>query len=66
MNCDNLVGRVVLDLKSGQQGTEIWLELDADLGVLGSQDNTPDDTSGINNAVTCPKEVIQLVLSINN
>ena len=36
----------------------IWGEL-----VFGSQNNTPDETNGINNAVSCYKETIQFSAS---
>jgi len=41
-------------LKSGWIQSWIWGEL-----VLGSQNNTPDETNGINNVVICCKEAEQ-------
>jgi len=35
--------------------SRIWGEL-----VLGSENNTPDETNGVNNAVSCCKETVQL------
>jgi len=37
---------------------QIWGEL-----VLGSQNNTPDATNGVNNAVSCYKEALQFSAS---
>ena len=42
------------ELKSGRSQIEIWGKL-----VLGSQNNTPHETNGINNAVSCYKEAVQ-------
>ena len=42
------------ELKSGRSQIRIWAEL-----VLGSQNNTPAEINGVNNAVSCYKEAVQ-------
>ena len=66
--------KVVPDLvcfKSGRSRT--WLDLEFKYGwskswiweefVLGSENNTPDETNGVNNAVSCYKEAVQFSAS---
>jgi len=49
---------LIYELKSGRNWSGIWGEL-----VFGSQNNTPDKTNGVNNAVSCYKEVVQFSAS---
>jgi len=43
----------IYELKSGRSRIRIWEQL----VLFGSQDNTPDKTSGVSNAVSCYKAV---------
>jgi len=40
----------------------MWPDLDLGELVFGSQNIMPDEANGINNAVSCYKELVQLVL----
>jgi len=67
--CSQLRLHQIYYFKCGQSrtwpdlGTQIQLDPELGRTFLGSQNNVPDETNGVNNAISCYKEAVQFSVS---